>query len=344
MNVCLISGFANYSGGLENVVDQLDFYLKSKRVDVTVYAEKKPNYLPKQLWSFYHRRSSYHKLIYSLESWHNIQTQKFDVIHGHGDNCFFPALLHSKSHIPLIMSFHGTAIKSISTHDPRTLPSVYAEKVAASNCDVAVACSQAVAKELKDYYGVSRVQVIYNGVDTDMFVPRNKIQARDKLNLPYNKQYALWVGHDPIRKGLQTATKELQVFPNIHLLVAGLNVPNSKGIICLGHTSIETLIDAYNAADFLFLPTLYEGFPLVPMEALSCGLPILVSKESNMVEIMKQGKHGFVVNDGSYKDKIEILQDPIVRSAMSNNCRELALEYNWKKQAEKYLLLYQHLT
>jgi alpha-maltose-1-phosphate synthase len=334
MKICMISGFANYSGGLENMAAQLTKQLQAKPdVSVTLYEERPPRYLPRKLWSFYHRRSSYHKLIYSLNSYRKLRTEQFNIIHGHGENCFFPTLFRNNT--PFVMTFHGLAKNSMSKrmqHDPRVQPSFLAEKVAAENCTVSVACSQAVKEEMEKEYNIKNIEVIYNGVDTDKFTPGNKACAKQRLHLPLEKHYVLWVGHDPIRKGLCIAKETLKAFPNLHL------------ITCMGKTPPETLIDSYNAADFLFFPTTYEGFPVVPMEALACGLPLLVSEASNIGEIVTQGKQGFIVNDGAYKEKIKLLQEPLLLSIMSENCRELALKYDWKVQAEKYFQLYRRIA
>jgi glycosyltransferase involved in cell wall biosynthesis len=292
------------------------------------------------------QRGFYNKIAYSFKTWHTLEPlNSFDVIHGHGENCFFNSLFRYNT--PLIMTFHGTRAMFIPRRDPRNLAAFYAEKFGAEKCDVAVACSNATKEEVKRFYGVSgkKIKVIHNGVDTNHFIPQNKLLSRQHLNLPSNKIYVLWVGLAPIRKGLPKVLETLTKFPNVHLIVVGFKMANTKNVTFLGKVSAETLLDAYNAADFLFFPTQYEGFPVVPMEALSCGLPLVVSKESNMGEIIEQGKHGFVVDDDSYSDKIHLLiQDAELRHKMSLNCRSLALQYSWHNQAEKYLNLYKQLA
>lgn len=347
MNICMISGYKNFVGGLENVVNELENFLLKHDIGVTVYTESKLDYMPKKLQTLFYSRSNYHKIVYSFKTWRNAISTHFDIIHGHGDNCFGSFLLRDNT--PFLMTFHGTYAVDcrgqIRNNDPRILPSLYAEKIAAARCDIAVACSKAVKEEIKSFYGIkNKIAVIYNGVDTKKFTPKDKDQARQKLNLPYSECYALWVGRDPIGKGLPAVLKTLTNFPEIHLIVVGYKMPNTKNITYLGKTSLDNLVDAYNASDFLFFPTLYEGFPLVPMEAMACGLPILVSKESNMGEVITQGKHGFVVENREYRDKVELLlQDQELRRKLGANCRKLSLQYSWVKQAEKYLELYERL-
>lgn len=347
MNVCMISGYQNFLGGLENVVNELENFLIKHNIGVTVYRENQSNFLPRKLQTLFYSRSNYHKILYSFRTLLSTRYNQFDIIHGHGDNCFGSFLLRGDT--PFVMTFHGAFAVDcrgqIRKSDPRVIPSLYAEKIAATRCDIAVACSKAVKEEIRRFYGKNKIAVIYNGVDTKKFMPKDKEQARRKFNLPSSKCYALWVGRDPVGKGLPTVLRTLKDYPEIHLLIVGTKIfPNAKNVTCLGRASLSCLVDAYNASDFLFFPTLYEGFPLVPMEAMACGLPILVSKASNMGEIITSGKHGFVVENGDYRDKVELLlADEELRRKMSANCRDLALQYSWAKQAEKYLELYRSL-
>lgn len=115
----------------------------------------------------------------------------------------------------------------------------------------------------------------------------------------------------------------------------------------MGKIPEQDLIAAYSAADVLIFPTVYEGFPLAPLEALACGLPIIVSEESNMGEIIKDGVQGFVINDDNpvnYQEKIDlIINDDSRLGEMAIKSRALALNYSWFNQAEKYWKIYKEL-
>lgn len=363
MRICMISGLTSPPGGLEVVVDELSKFLTHKDVDVTLFGRdefnfdikttsgkivgiKPLNYLPQPL-HFQH----YDKYAYSFEVWKKIkEIQRFDIIHGHGDNCFFPSLFRGKT--PFIMTFHGTMAKAIRASEnrhlgPRIMPILYTEKTAALRCDMAIACSIAVKNELVTFYGISphKIRVIHNGVNVNTFKPHNKKKARNLLGLPEKRKYAIWVGTNPRLKGLSIAIKTIKSLKDISLIVVGISGTNSENVLFFGKIKERQLLCLlYNAADFLIFPTLYEGFPLVPLEALACSLPIIVSEESNLGEIINEGVHGFVINDRnplSYKEKIELLlNDSRMLNDMSVQCRNLAVNYSWKKQAEKYWKIY----
>jgi glycosyltransferase involved in cell wall biosynthesis len=331
----MVSGYADFSGGLENVVSKLQFQLGLCGVDVSVYAERQKFYLPRLLSKIYYRRCNLHKWVKSLGAYQFIKRGDFDLVHGHGDNCLAPAIFRGTK--PFIVTLHGIYPKTTPEylrHDPRVLPSLIAERLAVECADVSVACSLAVKKEILEYYKPRCVETIYNGVDVDKFVPCDKAASRKRLGLSAKTVYALWVGHDPVRKGLDVAKAVLQGFPSVKILPFGLSP-----------CSCSVLVDAYNAADFLIFPSKYEGFPLVPMEALACGLPMVVSEASNMGEILTDGKQGFIVGDGDYADRVAcLLDDSELRLRMSGECRKLALQYSWKNQAAKYLALYRRLV
>lgn len=341
MNVCMISGFADYSGGVENVVACLKTCLSHYGVNVSVFADVKPYFLPSLVNSLLYKRTNFWKLTHSLRSY--FSGGYFDVIHGHGDNCFFQSVLKTKT--PLITTFHGCYKFSAQIYDPRTFPSVLAEKAAVEYSDVLVAVSEGVKREMRELYGAKNVFVIHNGVDTNLFRAKSRKEARKRLGLKPNGVYALWVGHDPIRKGLFDAVVALKSFPDVTLVVVGFNgCFREKNILCLSTVSFSCLIDLYSACDFFFFPTLYEGHPLSVMEALSCGLPVLVSQKSNMGELIDDGVHGYVVGDGCYSDKIDCFFDSEHRRKMSVACRELALKFSWKNQATEYLELYRKVA
>jgi glycosyltransferase involved in cell wall biosynthesis len=208
----------------------------------------------------------------------------------------------------------------------------------------------AVKKELISIYGINpnKISIIYNGVDTSVFRPFDKKSARRFLGLPENKKFGIWVGTNPRLKRLTLAIESVNGLKDTFLLVVGAKGVNFDNVVFCGTVYDKQLMSTYyNSADFLIFPSSYEGFPLVPLEALACGLPIIVSKESNSGEIIEESVHGFVIDSNRsvyYKEKVEFLvNNDSLRNKMSVECRELALNYSWDKQGEKYLQAYKRL-
>jgi glycosyltransferase involved in cell wall biosynthesis len=156
------------------------------------------------------------------------------------------------------------------------------------------------------------------------------------------------VGNNPTLKGLTTAIRAVKGIDNLYLLVVGISGNNFDNVIFLGMMrDRQKLCALYNAANFLLFPTRFEGFPLVPLEALACGLPIIISKECPTKEIMRDGVEGFVVNERKpecYTEKIlHLLSGFSQNPETSSRCRKLAERFSWINAGQEYLEVYTHL-
>jgi glycosyltransferase involved in cell wall biosynthesis len=367
----MISGYKTSAGGLENVVGELSSFLVKCNAKITIFnmhhrdfvefsqnfrteATRPYNILPSRL-----RFANYERYAYSLKVWRKIKhVGPFDIIHGHGGYCFFPALFRDKT--PFIMTFHGLKRAyhsrmygpySRTLRNPRTSTLFYPEKFASKRCDLAIAPSRAVKDELINLYGINpmKIKVIYNGVNTSKFIPFDKKFARKILGLPENRDYVIWVGNNPRIKGLSAAIKAVRGLKDVYLLVVGVSGVNFENVIFWGEVQDQQLLcTLYNSANLLIFPTLYEGFPLVPLEAMACGLPIVISKECPTREIIKDGVEGFIVNKRDPKDYAEkirtILDDDERYQEISLECRNLAEKYSWENQGREYLKIYEQFV
>ncbi|MEM2175526.1 MAG: glycosyltransferase family 4 protein [Candidatus Micrarchaeia archaeon] len=332
MHVCIISGYKTSAGGLENFVSELSNFLIKHNVRVTIFnifhkdlEEIGQHYWMKMIRPYNilpprFRFALYEDYAYSLKVWRKIRfSNYFDIIHGNSGFCFFQALFRDRT--PFIMTFHGLrkgfhykvyGPNSRILKCPRYYTLFYSEEFAAKKCDLAIAPSKSVRDELLSIYKVNpaKVKVIYNGVNTDHFRPINRNFSREFLGLPKNKNYVIWVGNNPRLKGLQIATKAVKGLKNVYLLVVGVSGTNFENVIFWGEVqNRELLLILYNAANVLVFPTLYEGFPLVPLEAMACGLPIIISEECPTKEIIRNGVEGFIVKrePNFFKEKIKTL-------------------------------------
>jgi glycosyltransferase involved in cell wall biosynthesis len=370
MRICMISGYAGVGGGLENVVNELSSELAKQGNQVTIFnnsskdmvkefsnirtEELRPyKILPPRL-----KFANYSQYTYSLKVWIRIRNSNhFDLIHGHGDNCFFPMLFRDST--PFVANIHGIkkayrtrvfGSNSNMVKGPRLFPLFWPEEIAAKRSDITVACSKAERDELISYYGVAskKIKVIYNGVDISKFKPMDKRTARKTLGLPEDCNFAIWVGNNPPLKGLKIAIKAVKDIKNLYLLVAGISGENFDNVLFYGMVADpKKLCTLYNAADFLILPTLYEGFPLVPLEALACGVPIIISKECPTREIIRDGVEGFIVDQRKpecYAEKILTLLNDYSSKETSIHCRRLSENYSWSNAVKEYIKLYSQVV
>ncbi len=158
-----------------------------------------------------------------------------------------------------------------------------------------VADSNSVAKDLGNHIKNHPITVIKNGINTEHFVPGNKVFARQYFGLPMDRKIIGCSGRMEIVKGQHFLLEALNLLSDdIHLAIAGsgsqesnlkyqarsLNIENR--VHFLGH--LDNMSSFYQALDVFCLPSLNEGFPLSPLEAQSCGIRTVVTNVGGSIE------------------------------------------------------------
>lgn len=223
-----------------------------------------------------------------------------------------------------------------------------------------IAVSQSTKNDIVKTYGVSpdKITVVHLGVDPQ-FVPQGYDRAQavlDKFGLTY-KKYILFCGTMQPRKNivrLVDAYIKLRNESHIEekLVIAGgrgwLFEPTLKkietaglsdSIKLLGYVDHADLPALYAGAELLTLPAIYEGFGLPPLEAMSCGTPVVVSNVSSLPEVV--GDAGVLVDPASV-DSIadglrKVLGDKSLQEEMSRKGIDRAREFTWQKTAAETL-------
>ena len=154
--------------------------------------------------------------------------------------------------------------------------------------DQAVFVSEITARHFGDVRFQRPPQLIFNGVDTEVFAPATlaaKHEQRHGFGLPADKPVALFVGRFVEKKGLSVLAQLARQCPQITWAFAGRG-PEDPKRLGLANVHVfdglagESLAKLYQASDALVLPSVGEGFPLVIQEALACGLPVVCSVET----------------------------------------------------------------
>ncbi len=187
--------------------------------------------------------------------------------------------------------------------------------------------SNAVDREAKKFFHTSTT-IIQNGFDSAAFYPKpNKNKIRRELSLPTDKKIILFVGDNGWRKGLSYLVQALEHLSDEFILVivglsqqpADLPLAGSVStrVLYAGKHSPDKLCDYYNAADVLCNPALNEGFGLIYLEAIACGLPVIGSKETGAEDIILP-ENGLLVEKRNVTELMIALQKitsnpPVIR-------------------------------
>lgn len=147
----------------------------------------------------------------------------------------------------------------------------------------------------RDPHLVKKLRYIPNGVDTKRFLPMDKQMCRSKLGLPFDDKIAIFCGHFIERKG------PLRVLDAIRrlgikgiFLGKGLDKPEGPEVLFSGSVVNNDMPLWLNAADVFVLPSLSEGMSNAILEALACGLPLVVSDLDFNHEFLNQECTKFV--------------------------------------------------
>ncbi|WP_455820523.1 glycosyltransferase family 4 protein [Pseudomonas cerasi] len=225
----------------------------------------------------------------------------------------------------------------------------------------AVICNaQMVKNEIIERFSIAsdKIHVIYNAVNTDQFIPIDEAERRElrtKFALPINATILTYVGSGFERKGLAAAIKAI-AGTDRYLVVVGKDKAEkqyrdlanelgcSQRVIFTGMQPDTR--QWYQMADGLLLPTLYDPFPNVILEAMACGLPVITSTTCGGSEFIQEGRNGYVcdaLDIPSLQDAVMALPAQAIGSDMARHARERVMGSSPQRLSQQLISLYQHI-
>jgi glycosyltransferase involved in cell wall biosynthesis len=219
-----------------------------------------------------------------------------------------------------------------------------------------VPVSAGLQRELLRYFPwlAGRCRVIPNGVDLSLFrpdPPRRRL-VRASIGIDEATPLAAFVGGDWDRKGLRLALEALAQAPDWHLLVLGQGdverfrrFAAAAGVDSSVHfLGRQRSCEYMPAADCLVLPSSYEAFPLVALEAAACGLPLVASKVNGLEDLVQQGTNGFFIDRSTASIAAALRRLSADRShleRMSTAARGSVVQLSWDRIVDQYSALHQ---
>jgi glycosyltransferase involved in cell wall biosynthesis len=221
-----------------------------------------------------------------------------------------------------------------------------------------VAPSEWLAKRVKIKYPfLKNIQVIYNGVDLNVFKPKSNLdELKIKYNIPLQKFIVLFVAElslaNPFKGGdiLIEIINEFKNRSDILFLTIGGNSSDYPNVISLPYIADEVIIsDLYGLSDVMLYPTKADNLPLVVLESMACGTPVISSNIGGISEIIDDTKNGFLIDENNKTEFIKILHtfyemSEDKKSELSNNAiQKIKHDFSLEKMLSSYKRLYKNL-
>ncbi|MFH1613296.1 MAG: glycosyltransferase family 4 protein [bacterium] len=245
----------------------------------------------------------------------------------------------------------------------KILPQImkYLQKYCLNKSNKIICLSEFSFKELTEIFQCpkEKIEIIPGGVDIEKFKPPiDKTIIKQKLQLPKNKKILLTVRRLVPRMGIENLIKAMSLItkecPNTFLVIVGKgnslsyyqkiveNLKLTNQIKFTGFIKDEYLHLYYQIADLFIIPTQeLEGFGLVILEALSCGVPVIGTNIGAIPEILKKIDEKLIVKNSLSETIINFLKQ---EKKMSFDLRNFVVNnYSWtqiaKKIEKEYLVL-----
>lgn len=310
--------------------------------------------------------------------------RRYDVIHSHYWLSGVVAQeLRAAWDVPFVQMFHTLGkLKNLVAQRPEERESerrIAMEGELMHAADRLVAASPLEKAQMAWLYGANpcKIEVVPCGVDLELFHPRPQAEAKAHLGVPHEKHMILFVGRIEPLKGIDTLLRAMalvtQQYPHwreelcvciiggdaskpaevldeemarLHRLRAELGI--EELVTFLGARAQDTLPDYYSAADVVVIPSHYESFGMVALEAMACGTPVIASRVGGLTFTVLHGVTGLHVPERDpealAQEIVRLLQDPELRKRLGQQAHQVAQCYSWKSIGDRIIDLYSNLA
>lgn len=356
----MVDIYTRYHDSKDSQITELDNNVRVIHLDAGPYGESKENlslYIPKFL-----------RGLYAFQSSHNLE---YDLVHSHywlSGKVGLDLVQHWG--VPHLTCFHTLAkIKQRARAGERASAGrVAGETDVISKADAIVSLSRYEKEDMVRLYGAdpNKIRVIPGGVDLDMFKPMDMVKARKRLGLK-DTNLVLYVGRIERLKGIDILIEALAKMDDradTRLLIIGGNPVKDNELLrlrkmtqrlnmeqrisFLGTISQDRLPEYYSAANICVLPSYYESFGLVALEAMACGTPVIASRVGGLQTIVKNGAAGYLIPwrcPDPFAERMEmLLGNRTLQQAMGVAARAEAEKMSWGFVVDRMEGLYGSLT
>lgn len=276
----------------------------------------------------------------------------FNVIHAH-DWLTYPAGVAAKkvSQKPLVVHVHATEYDRTEKPDPRILA---IERHGMEQADRVIAVSHWTKNILITRYGIpeTKITVIHNGV-----IRKKKLGRAES---PFGKKVVTFLGRITHQKGpeyfIEAAAKVHNVFPEVHFVMAGSGDLLEKMILHAARLKISShfhftgflngpAVDRiWSMSAVYVMPSVSEPFGITPLEAVRAGVPVIISRQSGVSEVLPHAiKVDFWNVDELANAICTVLKYKSLSETLRKNAKQAVRQITWRKAAKKVNRIYHEL-
>lgn len=308
----------------------------------------------------------------ALERYRRSRNLSYHLVHSHyWLSGVVGALAQKRWNCPHLTMFHTLGVLKNRTGSDENEPGhriAHERKLVHSADGVVVPTRKEYENLLLDYYAPSeKISVVPCGVNLEQFRPMDRAAAKAALGLEPGTPLALYVGRFAPLKGLDlllTAMARVKAgIAGLRLLVVGGDGPRSSATLELselsrklgihgattfaGRVDHQDLTTYYNAADLLVVPSHYESFGLVVLEALACGTPVAATRFGAAETVIQPGGNGTLIANPDAASVATAmcrqLGRPAARGLSRTQIRETVTAYSWRRIAASIAEVYHRL-
>ncbi|TKJ31663.1 MAG: glycosyl transferase family 1 [Chloroflexi bacterium B3_Chlor] len=308
----------------------------------------------------------------------------YDLVHSHyWLSGLVARQLQSEWKTPVMQMFHtlGELKNQVArTNEQQETPlRLESEREIMSFADRLIAANPLEKAQMIWLYGAdpTKIEVIPCGVDLELFHPIPRDEAKACLEMPQDHRMMLFVGRVEPLKGIDVLIEAMALVlkdkdvlqDEVCLCIIGgdpdadadsldremsrlQRVREKLGIADVvtfhGKRDQDTLPYHYSAADVCVVPSHYESFGMVALEAMACGTPVIASKVGGLTFTVRDGQTGFLVPSDDQRalaDKLSLLlTDGNLRRTMGQQAVQLSKRYSWSIVAEQVVAAYRDLA
>ena len=287
---------------------------------------------------------------------HFLEVKNYDVVYAiHASvNLLYTAMKLAKSNkLPFVVHYRGYNIFNEFEGSHKGFldnPEKMMEHIV-KNTNLSLAVSKRTASVITNRFKDLPVDVVYNGVDTKVFDGQEQMPHHNGIKVLCVANLIPIKGHKLL---FEAYKKILDKHPDrdIRLDIVGRGTSeeelkeyvknkNIKNVFFHGYVSHDGVAEFMKNTDIFVLPSIYEAFANVCLEAMACKKPIVIFSEQGTDEIIKDGVNGMVAekaNVEQLREKIEfLLENPEKREEIGENGYRTIIEFTWKKSGENLI-------